>query len=117
MSEIKSKPKRWDENWEKLEDIGSGGQGKTSLVEPKNDSFPPGNYVLKILHRQKDDERRARMHREVTNIRTLKNPGIPKLIDSNSECFKKDVPLYMVTELIEGSTLEEFCSRRCNECI
>ncbi|GGA15311.1 hypothetical protein [Okeania sp. KiyG1] len=107
MSKSKSKPKPWDENWEKLEDIGSGGQGKTSLVKSKNDSSLPGKYVLKILHKQKDDERRARMYREVTNIRTLKNPGIPKLIDSNYEFFEDlNIPLYMVTELIEGSTLE-----------
>ncbi|NEN91801.1 MAG: serine/threonine protein kinase, partial [Okeania sp. SIO3H1] len=108
MSKSKSKPKPWDENWEKLEDIGSGGQGKTLRVKPKNDSSLSGKYVLKILHKQKDDERRARMHREVTNIGTLENPGIPKLIDSNSKCFKEDIPLYMVTELIEGSTLEDF---------
>ncbi|MDY7007041.1 MAG: serine/threonine-protein kinase [Cyanobacteriota bacterium] len=109
MSKSKSKSKPWDKNWETLKDIGGGGQGKTSLVKPKNDSFLAGKYVLKILKEQKDDERRARMYREVTNIRTLRHTGIPKLIDSNYEFFEDlNIPLYMVTEFIKGSTLEEF---------
>ncbi|WP_275670417.1 MULTISPECIES: hypothetical protein [Okeania] len=29
MSKSKSKPKPWDENWEKFEYIGGGGQDKT----------------------------------------------------------------------------------------
>ncbi|MGD1703263.1 serine/threonine-protein kinase [Dapis sp. BLCC M229] len=108
MSKNKKKP--WDKNWESIsEKIGQGGQGETSLVKPKNDSFPPGEYVLKILHKQKDKERRARMSREVNNLKTFINPGIPKLIDSNYEYFEDlNIPLYMVTEFIEGSTLEKF---------
>ncbi|NES03267.1 MAG: protein kinase, partial [Okeania sp. SIO2F4] len=109
MSKNKKRP--WDEKWEVIAKIGKGGQGETSLVKPKNDSFPPGNYVLKILNycHQKDDERRARMSREVNNLKTFRNPGIPELIDSNYEFFEDlNILLYMVTEFIEGNTLEKF---------
>ncbi|MGD1805201.1 protein kinase domain-containing protein [Dapis sp. BLCC M126] len=110
----KNKKKPWDENWESIsEKIGKGGQGETSLVKPKNDSFSPGEYVLKILHKQKDYERRARMSREVNNLKTFRNPGIPKLIDSNYDSFEDlNIPLYMVIEFIEGSTLEKFITDR-----
>ncbi|EAW33695.1 protein kinase [Lyngbya sp. PCC 8106] len=103
MSKNKKKP--WNEKWETIEQIGGGGQGLTFLVKPKNDSFPTGNYVLKILKNQKSFERRSRMHIEVTALDVLNCPGIPKLIDSNSHLFKEDIPLYMVTEFIDGSTL------------
>ncbi|NEP78009.1 MAG: hypothetical protein F6K39_07360 [Okeania sp. SIO3B3] len=48
MSKSKSKPKPWDENWQELEDIGGGGQGKTSLVKSKNDSSLPGKYLYQF---------------------------------------------------------------------
>lgn len=106
MSKKKNKP--WDENWEFLKKISSGGQGQTSLVQSKNPSDTPGQYVLKILNRQNDIERRGRMYREVAALNTLKHFGIPKIIDSNSRFFNDlDIPLYMVSEFIPGKTLYE----------
>ena len=112
MSKNKKKP--WDENWESIsEKIGQGGQGEASLVKPKNHSFIPGKYVLKILHNQKDEERRARMSREVNNLESFSNPGIPELIDSNYGFFKDlNILLYMVTEFIEGNTLDKFIKEK-----
>ncbi|NET43856.1 protein kinase [Okeania sp. SIO2B3] len=112
-----SKKKPWDEDWKlpKQKQIGSGGQGLIFLVEPKNDLFPPGKYILKKLKNQESLERRSRMHIEVTAIERLNVldcPNIPKLIDSNSQYFRdKDFPLYMVIEFIEGSTLYDFISK------
>ncbi|GGA22911.1 serine/threonine-protein kinase [Okeania sp. KiyG1] len=107
MSKNNSKP--WDENWKIIENIGGGGQGQTYLVEPKNNSFPANQYVLKKLNKQNDPERRSRMRREVVALETIDCPGIPKLIDSNSELFKNlDIPLYLVTEFIPGDTLSDF---------
>lgn len=107
MSKNKNKP--WNENWEFIDKISGGGQGQTSLVKPRNDSYPPGQYVLKILNRPKDKERRARMYREIAALETLENLGIPKIIDSNSQQFKDlDTPLYLVSEFIQGKTLDEF---------
>jgi hypothetical protein len=47
------------------------------------------------------------MHREIAALSTLDFPGIRRLIESNSEQFAADVPLYMVAEFIEGKTLSE----------
>lgn len=105
MSKQKNKP--WDEKWETIRPIGGGGQGDTFLVQLKDSPIPHQTFVLKILKNQKDPERRKRMHREVAALSTLDCPGIPRLIESNSDQFATDVPLYMVAEFIEGKTLSE----------
>ncbi len=105
MSKQKNKP--WDEKWEIVKPIGGGGQGDTFLVKPKESAILSRSFVLKILKNQKDPERRKRMHREVAALSTLDCPGIPRLIESNSDQFATDVPLYMVAEFIEGKTLSE----------
>jgi serine/threonine-protein kinase len=106
MSKQKNKP--WDEKWETIKPIGGGGQGDTFLVQPKDSPIPHQTFVLKILKNQKDPERRKRMHREVAALSTLDCPGIPGLIESNSDQFAADVPLYMIGEFIEGKTLSQF---------
>ena len=105
MSKQKNKP--WDEKWETIRPIGGGGQGDTFLVQLKDSPIPHQTFVLKILKNQKDPERRRRMHREVAALSTLDCPGIPRLIESNSEQFDSDVPLYMVADFIEGKTLSQ----------
>lgn len=105
MSKQKNKP--WDEKWEKVKQIGGGGQGETFLVQPKDPKIFSKTCVLKILKNQKDPERRQRMYREVAALKTLNCPGIPQLIDSNCDQFATDVPLYMVGEFIEGKTLSQ----------
>lgn len=103
----KHKKKPWDKKWETIRPIGGGGQGDTFLVQPKDSPILHQTFVLKILKNQKDPERRRRMHREVAALITLDCPGIPRLIESNSEQFDSDVPLYMVADFIEGKTLSE----------
>ncbi|MGB3509197.1 MAG: protein kinase [Microcoleaceae cyanobacterium] len=103
----KNKNKPWDENWEIIEQIGSGCQGKTFLVKPRKDVFLSNQYVLKKLIKQNDLERRGRMYREVAALTTLNSSGIPKVVDSNAELFDSDIPLYMVTEFVPGATLFE----------
>ena len=105
MSKQKTKP--WDKKWEIVKPIGGGGQGDTFLVKPKESAILSRSFVLKILKNQKDPERRKRMHREVAALKTLDCPGIPRLIESNSDEFDSDVPLYMVGEFIEGKTLSQ----------
>ena len=107
MSKQKNRP--WEEKWEIVKPIGGGGQGDTFLVKPKDSTILSQSFVLKKLKNQKDAERRKRMHREVAALKTLDCPGIPRLIESNSEQFDSlDVPLYMVGEFIEGKTLSQF---------
>jgi serine/threonine-protein kinase len=105
MSKQKNKP--WDEKWERVKQIGGGGQGETFLVQPKDPKILPQTSALKILKNQKDPERRKRMYREVAALKTLNCPGIPQLIDSNYDQFATDVLLYMVGEFIEGKTLSQ----------
>ena len=105
MSKHKNKP--WDEKWETIKPIGGGGQGDTFLVKPKDSTILSQSFVLKKLKNQKDPERRKRMHREVATLRTLDCPGIPRLIESNSDQFDSEIPLYMVGEFIEGKTLSQ----------
>ncbi|MEM1168279.1 MAG: protein kinase [Cyanobacteria bacterium P01_H01_bin.35] len=105
MNTNKNKP--WNEKWEIIKHIDSGGQGQTFEVKPKKDGFLSNQYVLKKLNNQKDNERRGRMYREVTALKTLNHSGIPKIVDSNSELFDSDTPLYMVTEFVPGATLSE----------
>ena len=106
MSKQKNKP--WEEKWETIKPIGGGGQGDTFLVKPKDSTILSQSFVLKKLKNQKDPERRKRMHREVAALITLDCPGIPRLIDSNSDQFDAEVPLYMIGEFIEGKTLSQF---------
>ncbi|MBD1938892.1 serine/threonine-protein kinase [Microcoleus sp. FACHB-68] len=105
MSKQKNKP--WDEKWEIVKSIGGGGQGDTFLVKSKDSTVLSQSFVLKKLKNQNDAERRKRMHREVAALSTLDCPGIPRLIESNSDQFDSDVPLYMVGEFIEGKTLSQ----------
>ena len=100
MSKQKNKP--WEEKWEIVEPIGGGGQGDTFLVKHKDSTILSHSFVLKKLKNQKDPERRKRMHREVAALSTLDCPGIPRLIESNSDQFEADVPLYMVGNSLKG---------------
>ena len=97
----------WKQNWIE-ERIGkSGGQGASKIVKRKNTANTE-HFFLKILNKQDDDERRKRMHREVTAYSTLDHPNVPKLVDSNSHHFAdQKFKLYLVTSFIEGQTLEE----------
>lgn len=107
MSKHKNKDKPWDEKWKIIRSLGGGGQGETSLVKPKNPTIPHQTFVLKRLKNQDDPERRRRMHREVAALSTLDCPGIPRLIESNSDQFASDTPLYLVTDFIEGKTVSQ----------
>jgi serine/threonine-protein kinase len=105
-----TKIRPWKSGWEKAGHIKekSGGQGTISVIYRKGD-IAQQPYILKVLNRQKDEERRRRMYREVSSLRTLEHSGIPKFVDSNVEQFLDlDVLLYFVQEYIPGSTLERF---------
>jgi len=99
----------WDEKWNIFEKIGGGGQGNTYLVNPKHDD---SLGVLKILNNQKDPERRRRMYRESTNLRTLRHDRIPGFLDTNAHDYDSDARLYLVTEYVEGETLEDAVTTR-----
>src|ERR1041384_8174313 len=100
--------KPWDIKWQKVRELGGGGQGATFLVK-RRDGSDDNEYVLKVLRRQDDSERRQRMYREVNALRRLQHTAaVPKFIESNTDQHADlDVPLYFVAEYVKGQTLEE----------
>ena len=106
MSLAKNKP--WNLRWVVGDILGRGGQGTTFLVTPRAGNIAQGQYVLKILNSQNDPDRRGRMYREVAALRTLNNSGVPIVVESNAEQYADhQEPLYLVTEFIDGQTLEK----------
>lgn len=104
-------PKSWKEHWSEISEAPGGGQADTKLVRRKG-SDDPTTYFLKILRKQNESERRARMYREISAYRTLQHPAIPRLIDTNSYRYDDlNYKLYLVTEYISGMTLKDFMKR------
>jgi serine/threonine protein kinase len=99
-------PRAWEAKWEKQEDIGCGGQGKTILVISK---VNPGRQgVLKTLNRGKSVQARGRMHREVVALDTLSKASlkVPQVIDGNTNQYAdENVELYFVMDYISGRKL------------
>ena len=81
-----SQSRPWEGEW-KVEDdnFGCGGQGTTQLVSRIAEPHEQG--VLKVLKKQKSVKARLRMHREVTNLRTLAKQGlkVPRVLAANSD--------------------------------
>jgi serine/threonine-protein kinase len=103
---VKRKP--WEDSWQIVSELGRGGQGTTFIVKRRISEHGDEKYVLKILQKQKDPERRRRMHREVQALQQLDHPRLPKIIESNTEAFDDiAVPLFFVMDYIEGHTLED----------
>lgn len=96
----------WMRRWARVSDGEGGGQSDTKLVTDR--AGLSGPFFLKILRSQNDPNRRRRMFREVAAYKTLTHRGIPKLIDSNADHYDDlAYKLYLVTEYVEGTTLEE----------
>jgi len=100
----------WEDKWRKIDGgFKSGSQGSTFVVNPVEALDTNDCYILKVLNRQNDLERRKRMYREMASLRTLSHTGIPALVDSNAEQFDKlDEQLYIVMQYIQGPTLEDY---------
>lgn len=94
----------WSKRWKHIRPHGSGGQGTTNLVQRKEDGVLG---VLKILKNQGSMLRRERMRRETEVLKKLDHPGFPSLLDTNADqADDTSVRLYLVTEFIDGPTLE-----------
>ena len=106
--------KPWKDKWVEKRHLGQGGQGATSIVEHIDRQAMPDQYVLKLLHKQNDMDRRKRMYREVASLQTLDTQGVPKVIESNADKYD-DISqnLYLVMEFIQGVTLQERINDEC----
>lgn len=85
--------------------IGSGAMG--AVYRAQDDG---GNAVaLKILHRHLDDPAaRERLRREANALQGLRHPAVARVLDAELE----GPEAFIVTELIEGPTLEEEIDER-----
>ena len=63
---------------------------------------------LKVLNDNGSKERRERFRRECVALETLSHPRIPNFLSSNSNEFQGFERLYLVSEFIEGITLEKY---------
>src|SRR4051812_48852655 len=109
MIQVEPRATEWKSHWERVSNLGGGGQGTTVIVRPTSE--PGLNAVLKLLQRPKDPESRRRMAREAVNLRAVKNAGgsVPSVIDGNTEQFESPgVEIYFVMELIDGTTLAKY---------
>jgi len=106
----KNKNKLWDSKWklisQRSEKLGQGGQGVVRKVENISTSTIG---ALKELTHFTNAERRKRMHIEVTSLAVLEHDHICKLLDSDTTSEGK---LYLVTEFIDGETLEDRIDRQ-----
>lgn len=96
---------KWESRWERLPKTNkSGGQGKSFEARARDGS---GRCVfIKELAKPWIVEARKRFRREVTTYETLSHPGLPSLIEDNSDAWEdKSVHLYLVLECIEGEDL------------
>jgi len=102
----------WQEKWDRINELSSGGQGTTLLVRSKSDGT---EAVLKQLKNNKSPQARRRMHQEVANLRVVANAGgrVPRVLDDNVAQFEDTaVKLYFVMERIGGSTLDDHVKQK-----
>ncbi|HET7447861.1 MAG TPA: hypothetical protein VFJ49_08125 [Methyloceanibacter sp.] len=103
---IHSNARSWNEDWEEIRLGPSGGQASSKVARRRDGTIVLG--FIKILNKQKDQERRARLYREAASLETLAIPGIPQLLETNARHYEESsYDLYLATEFIEGHHLRE----------
>lgn len=98
------------EKWKIIEEKDGGGQG--SIFVASCTDYPQQKFALKFLKQQKSPDRRVRMNREVSNVVTLSNEHLMKIIDSNVADYENiSEKLFYVSDYIDGETLESYVNR------
>ncbi|MDR7383782.1 protein kinase domain-containing protein [Promicromonospora iranensis] len=88
-----------------VREIGSGAMG--AVYRAEDDGGHP--VALKILHRHLDDpSARERLRREAAALQGLRHPAVARVLDAELE----GPEAFIVTELVEGPTLEEEIDER-----
>lgn len=103
------RPKAWQENWEVVRRIEKqGAQGDAYIVRRKGESE---QFFLKELKSEtwKAKKSRNRLAEEVISLQRVHDyPRIPRVVESNTSAWQDNlVALYVVTEFIEGQTLDQ----------
>ncbi len=104
-----SKEKPWEPEWERGVSLSGGGHGDTFRARRRTEAPGAWNFVLKVLREQNKPERRVRLKTEAAILASLEDhPGVANLVMANTERWKEDVPLFLITEHIVGTDLEAF---------
>jgi serine/threonine protein kinase len=87
-----------------------GGQSLSFTATAKDGSGR--RAFVKTLRQPWNKQARGRFRREATTYDTLKELGLPQLLDDNADCWEDgSTPLYMAMELIEGVNLKDHIER------
>lgn len=101
----------WENDWISIDKAAKGNQGQGYVVTRR--SGDGTRFFLKELTDNHNSERRARFFREVNCYRTLTHPRIPKFVATNGDSYlDRSVPLYVVTEFVDGPTLHQYLQKR-----
>ncbi|CAN0606617.1 unnamed protein product, partial [Ectocarpus sp. 12 AP-2014] len=66
-------------------------------------------FFLKQIKDYNNSERRRRFYIETIIYESIQIKGLPRIIETNTNLFKeKDIPLYYVSEFIEGKQLDDY---------
>ncbi len=97
----------FDERFNVIEKIGSGGMGDVYLVEEEGEEL---QLALKVLRREfaKDAAAKSRFEREIRILARIRHPSIPRILGWGTQ----DDSMFFVTEFIEGNDLGEIISSR-----
>ncbi|MDJ0578866.1 ankyrin repeat domain-containing protein [Crocosphaera sp.] len=93
-----------EENYKKLHELGKGGMGTTYAAEDVNTGKKVALKVIS-LQNQTDVKSLELLEREVTVLKKLNHPNIPKYIDYFQ--LEDDNKLYLVQELVAGKNLNQ----------
>lgn len=95
------------ERYEIREELGQGGM---SVVYRAHDRQLDRDVAIKVLHDflAKQSDARKRFHREAVAVAKLKHTGILEIFDYSGP---DATDAYIVTELIDGTTLRDFAER------
>jgi serine/threonine protein kinase len=104
--------KPWEPEWSRGDSIGEGGQGKTFRARRKSDPHDVWGFVLKQIKNEGRPDSRHRIALEAATLRHLDHLGVARLVGSNTEDYKEDVPLYLVTDFVPGLDLDDFRATR-----
>ena len=94
---------KWEDKYQINSSNLGGGQGDCFRVEEIGTGK---QYFLKKL-KNNTTERRQRFFRETILFKSLNTSGIPRIIDTNVECFESSEELFYCAELIEGQSLDK----------
>lgn len=108
-------PDPWSEDWEKVDQIGRGGQVNTRLVRARDGTDRLGALQTLRDEKKRNLQARSRMKCGVTALETLgaQHLRVPTVLDGNLDKYADlTVPLYVVMDFIDGETLGKFVEQR-----